>query len=49
MLIEPGQELCFQCHDQEEVLANENHEEIEDTACWECHDPHYADNEKLIR
>jgi len=49
LLVMDGQELCFQCHDKEEVQVAEAHDGIEEIVCYDCHDPHNADDESLLK
>lgn len=44
LLASTGRYLCFNCHDDGQVLANENHEDIEDADCTDCHNPHGGDD-----
>jgi predicted CXXCH cytochrome family protein len=50
MLNEEQIELCFDCHDKDEVLAEEyQHGPTAEGACSECHDPHSSSNGGLLR
>lgn len=45
------EELCFECHDADDVLGVDPHSDLEpaERICTECHDPHASDTEKLLR
>lgn len=40
LLTRTGQALCLHCHDGKLIFQNENHEDIDDADCYECHNPH---------
>jgi predicted CXXCH cytochrome family protein len=41
--------LCFECHDEEDIVAEEYvHGPVEHGACNECHDPHASSNASLL-
>jgi predicted CXXCH cytochrome family protein len=48
---DPLETLCFECHDAEDVLSVEPHEDLgpEERICTDCHDPHMSDAEKLLK
>jgi len=47
---DPVANLCFSCHEKEDVLAVDVHEDvIEDGECTLCHDPHASSEEFLLR
>lgn len=47
---DPVAELCFTCHDQEDVKAVDVHEDvIAEGLCTECHDPHASGEEFLLK
>lgn len=46
---DPFENLCFSCHDSEDVFATDPHGDLEGEACNECHDPHVSDQESLLR
>ncbi len=51
MLIETGAELCFQCHDDEEVkpvAASSLHTPVASGDCIECHNPHGSENPQML-
>ncbi len=53
-LLEPPEELCFECHDDKTAEAAEAegkmiHSPVEDGECIECHNPHLSPNRHLLR
>jgi len=43
-----GQDLCLYCHDKEIVFKNENHVDIGDANCTDCHNPHGGENKYIL-
>jgi predicted CXXCH cytochrome family protein len=42
----PG--LCFECHDEDDFKGKVTHSPVEGGMCTSCHNPHSADQEKLL-
>jgi predicted CXXCH cytochrome family protein len=42
MLVKPGKDLCFQCHEEEDIMENKAHAEA--GSCLECHNPHFGND-----
>ena len=42
------QDLCFYCHEQNDVKNNAAHTDIGETNCTECHNPHGGDDKYLF-
>ncbi len=49
LLAKSSQALCYDCHYKADFRDPETHADIDDMPCYECHNPHGADNEFLIR
>jgi predicted CXXCH cytochrome family protein len=50
ILLSEQEELCFDCHDQEEVVPEEwVHGPVDSGECTGCHDPHSSRHRKLLR
>ena len=41
-------ELCYECHDKEDMEGKVTHSPVEGGECTSCHNPHKSDNEKLL-
>ncbi len=48
LLIRPGKEMCFYCHDCKRLLESEIHLGLEDMHCIECHNPHGGDDRYMF-
>ncbi len=48
LLIKTGQQLCYYCHETKQILKNEEHADIEDADCTECHNPHGGDDRYMF-
>lgn len=48
LLTDQPRDLCFQCHDQQQVETEPFHAEHTDRDCGDCHDPHSAGNRRLL-
>ena len=44
-----GAALCYECHDEDEVLTSKPHKSMEGRSCTACHNPHGADRRALLR
>jgi predicted CXXCH cytochrome family protein len=42
-------ELCFRCHDREDLSEGRHHTAVAEQPCIECHDPHGADNRFFLK
>lgn len=52
LLIENSNDLCYQCHDESDILpsdAKSTHAPVADGKCWQCHNPHSADNQYFLK
>jgi predicted CXXCH cytochrome family protein len=48
LLARTGRNLCLHCHDAGFIMANENHKDIEDASCTDCHNPHGGSDKFML-
>lgn len=49
MLLDDPADLCFRCHDSDDLTQEDHHAAIEGELCFTCHDPHGADNRFFLK
>ena len=42
-----GPALCFECHDEEDVMGEKAHRDMGEVNCTACHNPHAGDDHLL--
>jgi predicted CXXCH cytochrome family protein len=49
LLKRPGRQVCFECHDQADILSVEPHTDLDnETVCTDCHNPHGGEDEYIL-
>jgi predicted CXXCH cytochrome family protein len=40
LLLKKVNEVCFECHDSDDLIEGAHHAKVDEQPCNECHDPH---------
>ncbi|HZV35845.1 MAG TPA: cytochrome c3 family protein, partial [Verrucomicrobiae bacterium] len=49
LLIKDRQKVCFECHEEKDLVAVKSHAGQTEKACIECHDPHLGKDKYLLK